>query len=212
MIDLKLCGNHSLQDLQRSTQSGANYIGIIFADSKRQVNPIECKQWLEKTKKLKHQKLVGVFVNPTLEEILTVLEHVPLDIVQFHGTETAEEIVEFKLLTNKTAWKVIHHDQDGLDQMRKFKGVADGYVVDSKVKGAWGGTGKTFDWKATPSYRKEAEVQGVPCLIAGGITPNNVDQLLAFEPLGIDISSGTETNGEKDLQKIELLVERLNSK
>lgn len=206
---LKLCGNHSLQDLQRAVSSGAEFIGIVFAESKRKVKPELCGEWMKQIKKRSGQKYVGVFVNPTLKEISDVLRHVQLDIIQFHGTETPARIIEVKLATGLTVWKAIHHNTSGIDRMKAYQNIVDGYVVDSKVKGAWGGTGERFDWEAIPSYTREAERQGVPCLIAGGITPDNVGEILKYYPQGIDISSGIETDGEKDNHKITDLIERL---
>ena len=206
---LKLCGNHSLQDLQLSVTSGVPYIGIVFAESKRKVDPALCGGWLKQIEKGEEQKYVGVFVNPTLQEISHVLSHVPLDIIQFHGNESPEEIIEIKLSTGLTVWKAIHHNQNGLKKMKSYNCVVDSYVIDSTVKGAWGGTGTSFDWESIPAYNKEAEAQGVQCLIAGGITPLNIDEILVYSPEGIDISSGIETNGSKDGNKIQVIMERL---
>lgn len=208
---LKLCGNHSLQDLKLSVNSGAPFIGIVFAESKRKVDPALCGEWLKQIEKDKEQKYVGVFVNPTLQEISYVLSHVPLDIIQFHGNESPAEIIEIKLSTGLTVWKAIHHNQNGINKMKSFNRVVDGYVIDSKVKGAWGGTGASFDWESIPSYNKEAEEQGVQCLIAGGITPQNVEEILTYSPQGIDISSGIETFGSKDSEKIQLIMARLKN-
>lgn len=208
---LKLCGNHSLQDLILSVNSGVPLIGIVFAESKRKVDPIQCGGWLKQIEKGNEQKYVGVFVNPTLQEIAHVLSHVPLDIIQFHGNESPEEIIEIKLSTGLKVWKAIHHHENGINKMKSYSRVVDGYVIDSKVKGAWGGTGASFDWESIPAYNKEAEAQGVPCLIAGGITPLNVEEILAYNPQGIDISSGIETNGSKDGNKIQLIKERLKN-
>ncbi|HHY73175.1 MAG TPA: phosphoribosylanthranilate isomerase [Bacillus bacterium] len=209
-VKVKLCGNHSLQDLQFSVQSGADFIGIVFAESKRKVDPVQCGEWIHQIEKESKQKYVGIFVNPSLREISDVLQHVPLDIIQFHGNESPMQIVEAKMATGLTVWKAIHHCHNSIERMKDYHRVADGYVIDSKVKGAWGGTGERFDWEAIPSYQKEAEQQGVGCLIAGGITPDNVKRILQYHPHGIDISSGIETNGIKDYQKIQLLIDNLN--
>lgn len=206
---LKLCGNHSLQDLMLSVNSGVPFIGIVFADSKRKVDPVQCGEWLKQIEKSEEQKYVGVFVNPTLQEVSHVLSYVPLDIIQFHGNEAPEEIIEIKMATGLAVWKAIHHNQNGINKMKCYDRVVDGYVIDSKVKGAWGGTGATFDWQSIPAYNKEAEKQGVQCLIAGGITPLNVEEILSFLPQGIDISSGIETNGSKDCKKIQKIIETL---
>ncbi|NSL52288.1 phosphoribosylanthranilate isomerase [Calidifontibacillus erzurumensis] len=204
---IKLCGNHSFQDLKYSVASGVPYIGLVFAESKRKVDPLECSKWLEQIEKGRSQKYVGVFVNPSLLEIASVLQYVPLDIIQFHGDENPEQVIEAKMATGLTVWKAIHHNEKALVKMKSFYHIADGYVIDSKVNGAWGGTGKRFDWDAIPAYQKEAQIQGVPCFIAGGITPDNVSEILNYRPDGIDISSGIETMWRKDARKIQKLIE-----
>ncbi|WP_017755576.1 phosphoribosylanthranilate isomerase [Calidifontibacillus oryziterrae] len=214
MIDVKLCGNHSLEDLKYSFLSGVRYIGIVFAaESKRTVEPVECGNWLSQLEKHHYQQIVGVFVNPKEEEILDVLKYVPLQVLQFHGNETPQYIQKIKEITRLTVWKAIHHEQvTGLATMREFRGVVDGYVIDSKVKGEWGGTGQCFDWKAIPQYVEEGKRQGVPCLIAGGITADNVEKVVAYCPDGVDLASGIETEGHKDKNKITVLLERLKAK
>lgn len=209
-IKLKLCGNQSLQDVKLSVSSGADFIGIIFGESKRKVDPVQCGKWLRQIEKGHAQKYVGVFVNQSLEEVLEVLRHVSLDIIQFHGNESPEKIKEITTATKLPAWKAIHHSPGGVSLMKAYQQVVSGYVIDSKVTGAWGGTGQQFDWEVIPAYKQEAERQGVECLIAGGITPDNVDRILTYMPHGIDISSGIETNRQKDYHKIQLLTERLH--
>jgi phosphoribosylanthranilate isomerase len=210
MIDLKLCGNHSLSDFQVVTKSKrANYIGVIFADSKRQVNPHDLKDWLKKAPLPSYQKLVGVFVNPSLTEVSEVLQHVPLDLIQCHGNETVETILSIKEAFELPVFKAIHHQKEGWRQLKQYEGVVDGYVVDSKVKGAWGGTGIKFEWESIPCYLKEANRQGVTCLIAGGINAENVDGCIVYHPHGIDLSSGIEVDGRKSEEQLQRLEERM---
>lgn len=202
---VKLCGNKSKEDLIHSAQSSATHLGFIFVPgTKRYVNATSLKEWISDIRP--NQKIVGVFVEPPLHFIDYVLEHVPLDVIQLHGNETVPYILNVKETFQLPIWKAIHHGEEGLSHMRLFSGVVDGYVVDSKVKGAYGGTGVTFDWEAIPDYKKESERQGVSCLIAGGIQPNNVRNILAYQPQGIDLSSGIETNDQKDPIKIEALM------
>ncbi|HET7578548.1 MAG TPA: phosphoribosylanthranilate isomerase [Bacillales bacterium] len=209
-MKIKYCGNHSLQNLELTTNSLASYIGIVFAkESKRCVDPRQAAEWLEKTPLKPGQKLVGLFVNAAAEKIKSVVETVPLDIIQCHGSESPEQVKEIAAVTGLPVWKAIHHDESALDRMRSYEGIAAGYVVDCKVKGQWGGTGRSFDWTVIPDYTAEAERQEVLCLIAGGVRADNVEKLLRYEPHGIDLSSGIETNGEKDQEEIRRLEERM---
>ncbi|SEA15120.1 phosphoribosylanthranilate isomerase [Thalassobacillus cyri] len=202
---VKLCGNRSKQDLAYSADSQATHLGFIFVPgTKRYVRPERAGRWINEVNP--DQTLVGVFVEPTIEELEIVLHYVPLDIIQLHGNETVSEVLQIKEHFSLPVWKVIHHADFGVDYMHLFKGAVDGFVVDSKVKGVYGGTGVQFDWEAVPAYRKEAERQGVPCLIAGGITAENAGEVLSYYPGGIDLSSGTETENKKDRNKIQALM------
>jgi phosphoribosylanthranilate isomerase len=205
---LKYCGNRTASDLQKSVRSRANYVGLIFAESKRKVEVEMVKQWLQYIS-LGGKQLVGVFVNAPIDQITHAASQLPLAVIQCHGHETVEHIAKIKEVTDLSVWKAIHHDEKALAKMKQYAGVADGYVVDSRVNGAWGGTGMTFDWKNVPFYLEEAARQAVPCFIAGGITPENIEKLLSYRPYGIDISSGIEENGEKSIKKMKEIEEKV---
>lgn len=207
---IKYCGNKSFEDVQVVAKSKAHYIGFIFANSKRKVHPVDVKNWLKKVD-IHDKKTVGIFVNAELKEIEAVLENVSLSVIQCHGTESVDFIKEVKNRTSLHVWKVIHHDDQGPGTMKEFAGIADGYVVDTKVANKWGGSGISFDWKSIPYYQQEAKIQGVPCFIAGGIDSNNIENLLSYEIDGFDISSGIELEGKKDhtiIQTIEKWVDK----
>ncbi|MBH0231161.1 phosphoribosylanthranilate isomerase [Halobacillus yeomjeoni] len=202
---VKLCGNRSLADLAKTTSSGATHLGFIFVKkTKRYVRPENVGRWVNLLRP--RQKLVGVFVEPSIQELEEVLHFVDLDVIQLHGNETVSELLKIKEAFGLPVWKVIHHHKDGEKLMEVFQGVADGYVIDSKVEGAHGGTGVSFDWEAVPKYRDLAHEQSVSCLIAGGITPERVEELMTFNPEGIDLSSGVEVNEQKDIGKIQSLM------
>ncbi|WP_082235017.1 phosphoribosylanthranilate isomerase [Halobacillus massiliensis] len=206
---VKLCGNRSAADIKKSASSHASHLGFIFVGgTKRYVRPERAGQWVRATRP--KQKLVGVFVNPTVDYLEEVLSFIPLDVIQLHGSETVSDILHIKAFINLPVWKVIKHNDNAFQEMEVFKGVADGYVVDSKVRGAHGGTGISFDWSTVKEYSRLANEQNVPCLIAGGITPENIRELLEHEPEGIDISSGIETKEQKDLHKIQSILKEVN--
>ncbi len=208
MTVLKYCGNRSFHDVQLVAKSEAHYIGFVFAESKRKVEPKDVGRWLASVE-LRDKQTVGVFVHPTIASVASVLEHVPLSIIQCHGMESVQMVKQLKQTFQIPVWKVIHHAHKAWIYMRVWEGIADGFVIDSGRKGAWGGTGVSFDWEHVPYYIEEAKRQHVPCLIAGGITPENVEQLLAYEPFGIDISSGIEENEHKSEQKIKQIEQKV---
>lgn len=205
---LKYCGHRSLSDLQKGAKSQADYLGLIFAESKRKVDAQQVSEWLN-TVTLGGKKLVGVFVNETMERISDVARIVPLSVIQCHGDESVEQVANVKAATGLPVWKAIHHEEGALAHMKQYASVVDGYVVDSRVRGAYGGTGVSFDWESVPVYLEEAARQGVPCFIAGGITLENVEQLLIYEPHGIDISSGIEEHGEKSAAKMKEIEKKV---
>ncbi|HET7521918.1 MAG TPA: phosphoribosylanthranilate isomerase [Bacillales bacterium] len=209
-LQVKYCGSHSLEDLLCTTNSRADYIGIVFAkESRRRVNPDKAEGWLEKTRLKYGQKLVGLFVNAPARDIQRIVEKLPLDVIQCHGSESVEDVREIRDLTGLPVWKALHHDEQTLEAMRSYEGTAGGYIIDCKVKGQWGGTGQSFDWSSVPGYMKEARRQGVACFIAGGIDAGNVGELLRYHPDGIDVSSGIEKNGQKSRETIRRLEERI---
>jgi phosphoribosylanthranilate isomerase len=206
---LKFCGNRSIEDWKMVIESKCDYIGLIFAKSKRRVTPKEVLDWLENYPKPKDKKLVGVFVNASSEDIRSVCDEVPLDIIQCHGNESPSQLQYLKEETQKEIWKVIHHLPESINLMKTYNGIADAYLIDSKHKGAWGGTGKAFDWMFIPKYMEEAGEQSVPCWIAGGVNTNNISSLLRYHPFGIDIASGIEIEEKKNRQLITTIEEKV---
>lgn len=206
-MKVKLCGNHSLEDLIASSSSNAAYIGFVFARSKRQVVPKEVRSWLQQVTLKPNQQKVGVFVNAQLDEIREAVDSASLDVVQLHGTESPEEAAQIKRLFPVEVWKVIHHHEHALELLDQYKDIVDGFLIDKKSAKAWGGTGESFDWTFVPKYLSKAHAHGKPCFIAGGVNVENVLSLLKYQPNGIDLASGVETNFRKDKHKITQLQE-----
>ncbi|MCM2674342.1 phosphoribosylanthranilate isomerase [Alkalicoccobacillus plakortidis] len=206
---LKYCGNKSSEDLAVTTSSKADYLGFVFVPgTKRYVEPKKVNTWLEKNR-INPKKLVALFVNESphmIEEICTLL---PIDVIQCHGTESPTFVTNIKQKTGKEVWKVIHHHPEAISQMQTFNGIADGYIVDTKVAGSLGGTGQTFDWEQIPGYIKEGKRQSVPVFIAGGVDATNIARLASYSPDGIDLSSGIEVNGHKSPESIRELEKEL---
>lgn len=205
---VKLCGLHSEEDVQLVQSSQADYIGFVMAKSKREVSPDEAASWLDRHP-LPGKKVAALFVNATIEEMKKAVQRCPVDIIQLHGTESVETVQRVKDVTQKEVWKAFRHDEETLTQLELYRSYVDGFVIDAKVKGAWGGTGQTFDWKHVPEYVQFGKEHNLPLFIAGGITPDNVEELLRYEPWGIDLSSGIERNGKKDKEKLTALEKRL---
>ncbi|WP_339176960.1 phosphoribosylanthranilate isomerase [Bacillus sp. FSL R5-0560] len=204
---LKYCGIQSLQDLRLAADSQADYLGFIFADSKRKVTTADVKKWLRQVRTGK--QIVGVFVNETVGTIARIVYELQLDVIQLHGDETPKDAEALRLLTHCEIWKALHHNSTAIQDMDRFNDCVDGFLIDSSVKGARGGTGVAFAWECVPEYQQKAEQTGKRCFIAGGVNPDTIADLLKWKPGGVDLASGIEKNGQKDVNLIRLLEERM---
>lgn len=206
--ELKYCGIRSKRDYELAAASEADYLGFIFAASKRKVTPADVRKWKQEIRTDK--KHVGVFVNETIENIAQTASDLSLDVIQLHGDESPEDARRLRPLVRSEIWKALHHGESTLRQMAQFASAVDGFVIDSSVKGMRGGTGIAFSWKRVPLYREQAQKANKRCFIAGGVNPETITGLLRSRPCGIDLASGIEKNGQKDQTLIRLLEERMN--
>lgn len=202
---LKLCGMRRSEDIAYCNECLPDYIGFIFAESKRKVTP-------ELSEKLKNEldpkiTAVGVTVNAPIDLFSEIGETV--DIYQLHGNEDADYISSLrKLFPEKEIWKAgrIRSEAD-IDALTKLP--ADKFVLDAFSADAYGGTGKQIDEKLLV-YAKEKLSK--PFFIAGGIDISNIaDIIKRYSPFGVDLSSGIETNGFKDRTKMLEIMEIYNS-
>ena len=189
MTKVKICGLSTVEAVETAVLAGADYIGFVFAESKRQVS-LEQAHELAKLVTGK-TKIVGVFVSPSLEDLEQAIAQVPLDIVQIHGMFD-------EALIQKISVPVIRAIQLS-DQEAKVTSPADFLLFDAPVAGS----GRTFDW----DLLKDQTIQQ-DFFIAGGLTVDNVRQAReTFQPYALDVSSGVETDGRKDIEKIKAFIE-----
>lgn len=189
MTKVKICGLSTVEAVEATVLAGADYIGFVFAESKRQVS-LEQAHELAKLVTGK-TKIVGVFVSPSLEDLEQAIGQVPLDMVQIHGTFD-------ETLIPKISVPVIRAIQLS-DQEAKVTSPADFLLFDAPVAGS----GRTFDW----DLLKDQTIQQ-DFFIAGGLTVDNVRQAReTFQPYALDVSSGVETDGRKDIEKIKAFIE-----
>ena len=189
MTKVKICGLSTVEAVETAVLAGADYIGFVFAESKRQIS-LEQAHELAKLVTGK-TKIVGVFVSPSLEDLEQAIGQVPLDMVQIHGTFD-------EALIPKISVPVIRAIQLS-DQEAKVTSPADFLLFDAPVAGS----GRTFDW----DLLKDQTIQQ-DFFIAGGLTVDNVRQAReTFQPYALDVSSGVETDGRKDIEKIKAFIE-----
>ena len=209
MTWVKICGISDIESAIAASQAGTDYLGMVFAPSKRQVTPEKALQIVEAVQQLdSHPQVVGVFVNKPAAEVNQIANYCKLDWVQLSGDESWEYCrkIETPLI------KVFHIAPDAR-QAEISTDVWKGYsivppnrlicLLDSTVEGAYGGTGTPFNWQVAKAVSEKFSV-----MIAGGLTPDNVGELMKLtNPWGVDVSSGVETNGKKDIIKMKAFIE-----
>lgn len=212
MILVKICGLTDIETALATCQAGVNYIGLVFAPSKRQLSPETAKRITEAVHRLESPpSVVGVFANDAADEVNHIARLCQLDRVQLSGDEDWQYcqqierpvIKVFHISSGKTATGVIDEIKAGYRHLER------GFLclLDTKASNRYGGTGQTFDWQLA----KEVAAR-LPVIIAGGLTPDNVSQLVReARPLGVDVSSGMETGGVKSVEKIIAFIRAVRS-
>jgi phosphoribosylanthranilate isomerase len=196
---VKICGITRIEDALAAAQAGADAIGFVFdPKSPRHVHP---DQALKIARALPpFITTVGLFVNPAPDTVEGVLNHVPLDLIQFHGNEKPEQCRRY----HRSYIKAIHMKPDvDLREMARRYGDAAGLLLDAYVADAAGGSGQVFDWNRIPPDL------GKPVVLAGGLTPENVAEAVRkVRPFAVDVSSGVEmSKGIKDARKISAFID-----
>ena len=191
MTKVKICGLSNKEAVETVVSAGADYIGFVFAPSKRQVTLEEAAE-LAKLIPVNVKK-VGVFVSPSRAELLEAIDKVGLDLIQVHG-QVADDLFEDLSCASIQAVQM-----DGNGHVPNSQ--ADYLLFDAPVAGS----GKTFDWG-------QLDTSGLaqPFFIAGGLNEDNVEEAIQhFTPYAVDVSSGVETDGQKDHEKIRRFIERV---
>ena len=193
-MKIKLCGLTRPCDIEAVNELQPDYIGFVFAKkSRRYVSP-------EKAEKLKAMlapgiQAVGVFVNEEPAQIVSLLEAGTIDVAQLHGQEGEREIRRLRELTDHLLIQAFRIDTEQ-DVERANASTADYVLLDSGA----GGTGTVFDWDLLQAIRR-------PYFLAGGLDTENLGTVKAkLNPYGIDVSSGIETDGYKDKEKMTAFV------
>jgi len=193
LTKVKICGLSTKEAVKTAVSAGADYIGFVFAPSKRQVT---VEQATELAKFIpSHIQKVGVFVSPSRAELLEAVDKVGLDFVQVHG-----QVVD-KLFENLPCGSIqaVQVDENG----HVPNSQADYLLFDAPIAGS----GQTFDWG-----QLDTTELAQPFFIAGGLNEDNVARAIQhFSPFAVDVSSGVETDGQKDHEKIRRFIERVKN-
>lgn len=195
---VKICGITTKESATVAIRSGADFIGFVFADSKREISPMEARDIA--TSLPSSVKKVGVFVNETVSTILEIADTVGLDVIQLHGDEPPEVIEQLPY----EVIKALPAKPDQLSTLQTYS-LADYFLIDSPYGKYRGGNGKTFDWDTL----KNLPIDQSKLFLAGGLHAENVQTAVQkVAPIGVDVSSGVETNGKKDSNKITEFIKR----
>lgn len=210
MVKIKICGMKRVEDIKYVNELKPEYVGFVFAESKRQVTLEEAKQLINLLDK--KIKTVGVFKNESPQKVKSIAKYLKLNILQFHGIENEGYIKEF---INFHVWKSITIEiqgrtscktncyQEKLNEIGKYD--IQGILLDSSVKGISGGTGISFDWNAIKKVNFNK-----PLILAGGLNAENIQKAIEIlTPFAVDVSSGVEENGIKNFKKIKEFIEKV---
>lgn len=200
MTKIKICGLFRSCDIEFVNEAKPDYIGFVFAKSRRQVTKDKAKE----LRRLLDQKIisVGVFVNEKIEHIIELINEDIISVVQLHGQENENYIQTLKSKTSVPIIKAVKVTK-GVDIIEAQKLPVEFLLLDQGE----GGSGKVFDWTLASGIEIVK-----PFFLAGGMDIDNVEQgINELRPFAVDISSGVETNGVKDKNKINQIVRRIQN-
>jgi len=238
MTFVKICGNRTPADVIAAAEAGADFVGMVFAESRRKVDtqeaydmvralgrPLaehefltpppaqphvreEVGEWfrhgsrvLEAYLEVKRPLTVGVFADQSYEEINEIVEECGIDLVQLSGDEPWDDC----LMIARQTIQVVHVSplDSPSDPMALVEpGFAIALMLDSAHGQYRGGSGQTFDWEVARQIASR-----MPMLLAGGLTPENVAEAVrTVRPWAVDVSSGTETDGKKDYDRVRAFI------
>lgn len=196
-VKVKICGICDIETATAAVNAGADALGFVFAPSKRRISPETAREIIKRMPPF--VTIVGVFVNPTINDIVHITSIAGLEAIQLHGDESPEfcDTVMIKVIKSFTLT-----EKKDLELTKRYK--VDAYLFDTSVPGNRGGSGKTFDWRLASHFEKG------PVILAGGLTSENVREAIEIVgPYSVDVSSGVETNGRKDPNKIREFIRRV---
>lgn len=211
-VGVKICGIRRIEDIEFVNELLPEYVGFVFAKSRRQVSFEEAGELISKLDK--RIRTVGVFVNEDINRIKFFADRLGLNVLQFHGNEDIDYINEFN---SYKVWKVvsikadddmeldgiISENQKNLDWLNNSS--VDGILLDSEAKGVQGGTGIAFNWGIIKQLNISKNL-----ILAGGLNCQNITEALNYvTPRVVDVSSGVETEGIKDYKRINEFINKV---
>lgn len=197
MVRIKICGLRRDEDIEAVNELCPEYVGFVFADSKRKLSEEEALRLKRQLKP--HILTAGVFVNDRRERIVRLCREDVIDLVQLHGDEDPEYMKALQHECRKPVIKAVR--VKSARQIREAEELPCDYLLlDTYQPSVYGGSGKTFDWSMIPKLSK-------PYFLAGGLNAGNVQKAMQMcRPYAVDVSSSAETEGWKDKEKMRQII------
>lgn len=209
MTSIKICGIKDKENALAIAEAGADFIGLVFANSPRQITPTQALEIVSALKKSKATaQVVGVFVNTPAPTARKIADACHLDWVQLSGDEPWEYCLELarpviKVLRVSRNYPPEQACADLDYGMKLLAGQKHIFMLDANTGEKYGGTGMTFNWELAKPIAER-----FPVIIAGGLSPRNVGRAIKIiKPWGVDVSSGVETKGVKSMSKVNKFIE-----
>ena len=195
MAKIKICGIRRPEDIEYLNELKPEYAGFIFAKSRRRVDKEQAFKLIQNLSQ--DIKKVGVFVDENPIIVLEIAERLKLQVIQFHGHENQEYINKFK---GYEIWKALKINSiQSISEIENY--TCNKFLLDNSIAGS----GESFNWELV-----KGNINGTTIMLAGGLTNYNVQQgILQLNPYGVDISSGVETDGFKDYNKIKEFIRKV---
>lgn len=198
---VKICGITTQEAADVAVKAGTDFIGFVFAPSKRQITPAKAQVIASSIPPA--VKKVGVFVNESLATVKEIAEQVGLDFIQLHGDEPPE----YAKRLGYPVIKAFSVKPENLETITTYPCAY--YLLDSPIGPNRGGNGTTFDW----ALLQKIDLDHDKIILAGGLQPDNIQEAIqTAQPAGVDVSSGVETDGKKDTEKIRQFITNAKGK
>jgi phosphoribosylanthranilate isomerase len=197
-MKVKICGITDLDTARIAVKHGADALGFVFTHSKREISPDAAREIIKQLPE--EVDKVGVFVNETVERVKEIVEISGINMVQLHGDETPSDCSSFGVPVIKS------FSIGSVEDLINVQEYATDFVLFDSPRGQYhGGNGKLFDWRLLENI----ENIGNKLILAGGLTVKNVGEAVrTVQPHMVDVSSGVESDGKKDHEKIKKFIEK----
>ena len=209
MIRVKVCGIMSKSDLESAISGGADAVGFIVEidGSRHRISADAARDLIMKVPVFINS--VAVIAPNSVDEAVKLAHKTGADLLQIHGTLGAKDIIDLKARIPQKIIAAVPARCENINDTRALSIAADAVLLDTFKDGKLGGTGATHDWNTSASIARDLKA---PVILAGGLNPSNVAEAIKIvRPYAVDVSSGVETDGQKDPEKVAAFVKAVRA-